>query len=285
MLLDVPTGNRATAANRLLAPFPGLPPGGGIFYQASQYRSDIFLVDHRRQPQIDADLLSALVTLRIQIAAATAASEMYMMTDSGGPPLPGDGGYGTNTDNGGSYDYVDYGAEALWMEVGLTNSGSASLLNIVIHPPASDTNLIYDVLLTTNLTTATPAGALNATNWIWLGQTLPGQTNIQVDTSQWPSMGFIRLANAALDPDGDGLSTGVELSCAHSNPNVFSTDGTGMSDLWEYMHFGHVGVSPTSDPDGDGLTNYQEYMGGTDPNVYDNYGVFLTEPKPGCNLL
>ena len=38
------------------------------------------------------------------------------------------------------------------------------------------------------------------------------------------------------------------------------------------------------DPDGDGLSNYQEFMGGTDPNVPDNYNALLTEPKLNANL-
>jgi hypothetical protein len=43
-----------------------------------------------------------------------------------------------------------------------------------------------------------------------------------------------------------------------------------MSDGWEIKYFGHIGVDPNADPDGDGLSNYQEYSLGTNPNVDDS---------------
>jgi hypothetical protein len=52
------------------------------------------------------------------------------------------------------------------------------------------------------------------------------------------------------------------------DPN--DTDGNGLLDTWEMTHFGHLGVNPNADPDGDGLTNLQEYQNGTDPNDSDS---------------
>lgn len=48
------------------------------------------------------------------------------------------------------------------------------------------------------------------------------------------------------------------------------SDGNGLLDAWEILNFGYVGVDPEDDPDGDGLTNLQEYQGDTDPNDYFN---------------
>jgi len=59
------------------------------------------------------------------------------------------------------------------------------------------------------------------------------------------------------------------------DPN--DTDGNGFLDTWEMAHFGHLGVTPNADPDGDGLTNLQEYQNGTDPNNSDTDGDGLLD--------
>ncbi len=50
------------------------------------------------------------------------------------------------------------------------------------------------------------------------------------------------------------------------------TDGNGLPDLWEQHYFGHIGVDPHADPDGDGLSNLQEYQYHTDPTQADTDG-------------
>jgi hypothetical protein len=48
---------------------------------------------------------------------------------------------------------------------------------------------------------------------------------------------------------------------------MVDTDSNGLFDAWELYYFGALGVQPGSDPDGDGLSNLQEYNAGTDPLV------------------
>ena len=43
------------------------------------------------------------------------------------------------------------------------------------------------------------------------------------------------------------------------------TDSNGLPDIWEQIYFGHIGVDPNADPDGDGLSNLQEYQYHTNP--------------------
>ncbi len=43
------------------------------------------------------------------------------------------------------------------------------------------------------------------------------------------------------------------------------TDGDGLPDDWETKYFGVAGADPNVDSDGDGLSNAQEYLAGTDP--------------------
>jgi len=49
-------------------------------------------------------------------------------------------------------------------------------------------------------------------------------------------------------------------------PAAADSDGNGLPDAWEILHFGHIGVDPNADPDHDGATNLMEYLAGTDPN-------------------
>jgi hypothetical protein len=42
-------------------------------------------------------------------------------------------------------------------------------------------------------------------------------------------------------------------------------DGNGLPDAWEIQYFGHTGVDLDGDADGDGMSNYQEYLAGTNP--------------------
>ena len=82
------------------------------------------------------------------------------------------------------------------------------------------------------------------------------------------------------DTDGDGLFDGAEVdpqryAAKPTNATNPDTDGDGMPDGWEYFNGEYVNYHWAPDPnnasdadedlDGDGLTNYQEYLAGTDP--------------------
>ncbi|HYV26974.1 MAG TPA: metallophosphoesterase [Candidatus Eisenbacteria bacterium] len=71
------------------------------------------------------------------------------------------------------------------------------------------------------------------------------------------------------DPDFDGLTTAQEIALG-TNPNNPDSDSDGLWDGWEARH-GFNPLSPlgageaAGDPDGDGFTNAQEQLAGTDP--------------------
>ena len=51
---------------------------------------------------------------------------------------------------------------------------------------------------------------------------------------------------------------------------------------WELSYFGHTGVDPLADPDGDGMDNFAEFRAGTDPN--DGLSALrFTEIRPVTN--
>ena len=64
------------------------------------------------------------------------------------------------------------------------------------------------------------------------------------------------------------IGIGDELKLA----SPADVDGNGLDDAWEIQYFGNTGVDPLADPDGDGLTNNQEWELGNDPLVFNLEG-------------
>jgi hypothetical protein len=218
---------------------------------------------------------SALYSSMSSSSDSGSSSGFYLLDDVDYPPSPGDGGDGTNDYNpAGNFQPLILTTNDLWLEItGTTNTGTSITAYITIHPPWNVTGGVWDIFATTNLA---------PTAWQWVYRSAPGQTNVTITGLAYPNEFF--TAASTNDTDGDGLSDAFEKFVSHTNPNLYSTDGTGMSDGWEWQNFGHIGIDPNADPDGDGLSNYQEFMGGTNPNVPDNYNALLTEPKLNADL-
>lgn len=107
---------------------------------------------------------------------------------------------------------------------------------------------------------------------------------------------FLRLhssddPNAALlaaDFSGTRVSNWDTIQLGLDPFDSEDTSGNGLPDVWEWHHFGTLGVDPDADPDGDGLTNFEEFEHGTDPNQWDTDGDGVddgTEVKLGSDPL
>jgi len=96
----------------------------------------------------------------------------------------------------------------------------------------------------------------NGVPWSWMGQ---GQHCQAYSLTNLPSTDCFLILGTPQSSTPDGLTDAYKLLVAKGNPNAYSSDGTGMADGWEVLYFGHIGIDPNGDPDGDGLSNYQEF--------------------------
>jgi len=82
--------------------------------------------------------------------------------------------------------------------------------------------------------------------------------------------GWISVSNASAFVQTDTIAPGLD------------SDANGLPDAWELQNFGHLGVNPNADADGDGMSNKQEYLAGTDPNnPNDKLVITLYHTTPG----
>lgn len=104
---------------------------------------------------------------------------------------------------------------------------------------------------------AGPAVALSSPNLATTSFTAP---RVTLDTT---------LTFALRVDDGDyGGATSARLNVIVRNTNP-DDDGDGLPDSWEMQYFGTLAFGPNDDPDGDGITNRQEFLEGTNPNSRD----------------
>ncbi len=129
----------------------------------------------------------------------------------------------------------------------------------------------------------------DGTVWAWgdnsigqLGNCTTNDSTIPVQVSGLSNVVAIAAShehNVALKSDGTLVVWGYPVqendynSCPVTLESevhlIDDSDGNGLPDWWEWYYFGHLGVDPNADPDGDGRSNLMEYLDGTDPNFPD----------------
>ena len=187
--------------------------------------------------------------------AGSAGQNAQSMDDSDGPPAPGGGG-------------GDGGTNSFPLPAFMTNSGLCLLPPVFISSNVmtltvtnADLGAAYDVYMITNL---------NQTNWTWLGRLQPGQTNCTV-TINCGAESYFQLGTM-YSSNGDWLPDAYERLVGNSSSDGIVPAG------WFLMN----GFNPLTtnmggwDNDLDGLSNEQEYLYGSDPNVSEGNSIWTS---------
>jgi len=147
----------------------------------------------------------------------------------------------------------DYGTNAcqVWITNVTATAVGSNTTAISFTIEGGQDGCLYDVFAIGTLSVPVSSG-----NWAWLGQ--GGHfTNYTVSIT---CQNAFLLLGTPQDSDSDGLTDAYEYLVSHSSPTNYTTDGSGMADGWEILYFGRTGIAPNADPDGDGLSNYQEFQ-------------------------
>lgn len=155
--------------------------------------------------------------------------------------------------------------------VGWINLGNSAPTNGIQHQnlSASDFGVNQDGL--GNL-----RGYAYGVNIGWINFAATGTPTVDLKTGRLSgyaysaNCGWIGLSNAVAYVQTDTIAPGVD------------SDANGLPDAWERLNFGQLGVNPNADADGDGLSNKQEYLGGTNPNdIADVLKITTYATTPG----
>ncbi len=96
-----------------------------------------------------------------------------------------------------------------------------------------------------------------AYQWLFNGLAIFGATNASFLATNASTVNLGSYQLVARNNAGAVTSAVINVS--------FDTDHSGLPDAWQMQYFGSLGNDPNADPDGDGVSNYQEYLDGTNP--------------------
>jgi len=108
---------------------------------------------------------------------------------------------------------------------------------------------------------------LNAAAPIWLA----GERSVNGTQDPAGPAFIFPWTSAATDDSNKALASVGQLKATFALRFDKDADANQMADLWEINYFGSASQSATGDPDGDGHSNLQEYLDGTNPTTFQRF--------------
>jgi hypothetical protein len=154
----------------------------------------------------------------------------------------------------------------------VVGSGTNATGTMTFTIQGGQADIPYDVFANPLLHSATNA-------WAWMGQ---GYQGGRYTLTNLPALDcFLILGTPYSSNPGLGLTDAYELLVLQISPSGPQFDSYDVPYAW-YAQHGLTTLTnglATADPDQDAITNYQEYLYGTNPRVSEGFAIWTSTPN------
>ena len=159
---------------------------------------------------------------------------------------------------------------------GFNAIASVPVPTLSITAPANNATLALGSSQTFTASASETGGTIASVSY-YVNATLIGTSTTGSSYSlTWTPSTWGNYTFTALATDTTGHTSSLSTPVTVQVP--YDSDSNSLPDWWELEYLGSLGNSTTADPDGDGLTNLQEYQQGSDPTNYYSQGAITITP-------